>query len=481
MNTLHTSPIADRHASRAESDRWRAFPPGPILRGADELVNSGLREDRAVRLSNARVVCADYDLLQHDFPQLTTGSLERRHPGLGALRGAELRAAIRTAIDAWLLRHAAFISRTQAAQCVVNTPIPVTGHEIRAYRPTKYGRALVLAVADAYGGIEGRALHGAAPEAEGLLDVKGTGCAPDRTPSFELHSDGLLKLSDAFIELLNQRLIQRACRHSGSGFETVPIYAVLYPGFDLEDEGGPAALLARRAHLRPIGTGGLVRYGSLEQVIQLEAELMLRRYGISSCNAVTRVTLWKEDGTFRIRYGHKEIDFLTAAQLGILEQASCYKEGTVHYDGVNVQITRDVAGDPLRAQLIDFGTYRVFERFDNPVLSLVSDRLLRWGGTIRPGSGRFIQPDPLARVPFEQWGESGEIRGYAGEKEATREDILCAGLAADYRAGTLGRDELTSVLEAYLDAGSHWWPDLQTSTDGHRSWTTEKSYFSAAV
>jgi hypothetical protein len=297
----------------------------------------------------------------------------------------------------------------------------------------------------------------------GLLDIKGAGCAPDATPAFGAHRNGLLKLSDGFIELLNQRLLRFAFRHGGSAFDTVPIYALIDPGFDIiEPVAGrmlhdPAALLVRRAHVREERSGGLAPYGSARQIVQLEVELYLRRYGISSCNPVTRVSLWREEGELKIRYGRTMITFCTPAQRDQLAHAAFYRDGVMHYDGVNVQHVRDVGTRPCRAQLVDFGTYRVFERFDHPVLSLVSDRLMRWGGTVRPGTPRFIDPDPAIRVPYELWGADGPTHGYVGAPEQSKQDTLCEGLALDYRRGVLTRDDVCAILDAFLASAIERW------------------------
>jgi hypothetical protein len=61
-------------------------------------------------LPAARVVFADHDLLQHDFPFL----LNRR------------------LLDEWLLTNTAFISESQPRQNLVNTPIETTDERVVA-------------------------------------------------------------------------------------------------------------------------------------------------------------------------------------------------------------------------------------------------------------------------------------------------------------------------------------------------------------
>jgi hypothetical protein len=455
MTMLLTLPEIEAAAPRCD------FPPGPLLREPGELQSYGLRRETAVGLADARVFWADYDLLQHDFPELRRARLARLHPELDWLEGDSARSRHRDLIDAWLVENAAVISQCQAEQSEVNTPIRVTDREHAAHRPFKYGRALVVPVGE--NRPERDPLDSMMERGADLLDIKGTGCAPDAVPAFGTHRNGLLKLSDGFIELLNQRLLGRIFRHGGATFDTVPIYALIDPGFDIREVNGAgewrdrAALLVRRAHAREERSGGLAPYGSARQIVQLETELFLRRYGISSCNPVTRISLWSEEGRLRIRYGRTMIDFCTPTQLDQLAHAACYRGGVAHYDGVNVQHVREVGVKPCRTQLVDFGTYRVYERFDNPVVSLVSDRLMRWGGTIRPGTPRFVQPDPSICVPFDLWGADGPTHGYPGTPGQTKQDTLCEGLANDYRDGVLDRDDIQAILDDFLDAATRKW------------------------
>ena len=49
------------------------------------------------------------------------------------------------------------------------------------------------------------------------------------------------------------------------------------------------------------------------------------------------------------------------------------------FDGLNVQLTREIATRDARAQLVDFGHFQVHRRFENPLASLAYKRLLRFG------------------------------------------------------------------------------------------------------
>ena len=127
-----------------------------------------------------------------------------------------------------------------------------------------------------------------------------------------LHKNGLYQLGYAFVELVIQHLLQRTFWHSKSSFHTLPIYGILDLGFDelSENKNHPAGMLLRRAHRRPKKSGGLFAYGSTGQLVQLEAERLLRRYGITSVNNITTIRVWQENGDLRIQYGEQEIDFL---------------------------------------------------------------------------------------------------------------------------------------------------------------------------
>ena len=110
----------------------------------------GLRQpkrERVLQLRHAEVVLADYALVRADF-----GDALGRYFEKPKARVTE------TEIDAWLLRSAGYVARTQAGQTAVNTAIPTNNVGIIAYRPYEYGRALVFE-----------------PEKGVLIDVKGAG------------------------------------------------------------------------------------------------------------------------------------------------------------------------------------------------------------------------------------------------------------------------------------------------------------------
>jgi hypothetical protein len=323
-----------------------------------------------LRVAGARVVFADYALLRADFPQLAKRSDQ--------------------VIDQWLVRHAAVVSSPQAAQSEVNTPIATTGEWAPAFRPPLYGRALVVA-----------------PQSGGLLDIKGTGIGPGLRPVNVSHANGLLALGEALANIAMREAIEKIFRRANTGFSTVPEYAVLDLGFDVRNLFGaatPACVQVRRAHRRPVAGIELPLAGSPEQQIKLEIEILLRHYGITSCSGATSFLLDDASGKLAISYADKPLPGHSDEQLAAIRRFTRYDGGKLTIEGVNVQLTRESSIRPSRATVIDFGHYSVRERFEHPVVSLVRDRLLRWGGALWPGEPHFPQPIPALRLPADEWG-----------------------------------------------------------------------------
>jgi len=346
--------------------------PAPVPRNVFELEDPHIRPESMLRVDGARVVFADYELLQRDFPQL--------------------RGATAPAIDAWLLRNAAVISEPQAKQSNVNTPIRTTGGRVTAFRPPLYGRAVVVAVQDS---------------PEGLLDVKGSGVAPALRPVNQAHANGLLALGEALANIVFREVMELIFRRAGTGFVTVPEYAVIDLGFDVRDLFGPATpacIQVRQAHRRPVGGVELPLAGSPEQQVKLEIELLLRHYGATSCSPATSFVLDDASGKLEITYADKPLPKHTDEQIATFRKLSRFEGGRQVIEGVNVQLTRESGVKPSHARVIDFGHYSVRERFEYPVVSLVRNRLMRWGGAIFPGDPFFMEPREAIRLPLEQWG-----------------------------------------------------------------------------
>ncbi|MBC7777802.1 MAG: hypothetical protein H7246_20375 [Phycisphaerae bacterium] len=433
------------------------FAPGPILRAIEELDQDGVFPETVFRVASARIVYANYPLLRHDFPQLQDLALEKKFPRLAALKGISKQKAIAQKIDEWLLCHTAFVSQSQASQSVVNTPIPIGNERVTAYRPPGYGRALVFSIEETEKGL----LLGDDREKPAfenrLIDVKGTGVAPYIKPVNGTHSNGVYRLGWAFFELIIQELLQRIFRHSKSALQTLPIYGIIDLGFDEKSanmQTRPAALMVRRAHRRPKASGGLYPYGSTGQYVQLEIEQLLRKYGITSVNEASTVKIWKEDGQLRIRYGDQDIYAFNEVEKAEIEKVSNYKDGMgeLSFEGINIQHTREIGLNPAQATLVDFQSYTSKESFDNPVLSLISDKLLRWGGAVMTEHPGFVRPSPELKIPFHLLYGTGNIWGYNLGEGHFKLDSLCYGLAQDFRANKMTREMLLATLQAYLNA-----------------------------
>lgn len=401
-----------------------------VLCRPDELDDRDVTPEPARRVRTARVVIANHAQLRADIP--------------------ELRACTSPEVDAWLLRHAALISEQQARQCRVNTPIEIAGEPIEVFRPPRYGRAFVSWVRGAPAGVSR------------LLDLKGTGVAPAVTPSFDGQSDGLLPLEKALADVAMQELIDAIFRHAGVQFYTVPTYAVLDLGFDIRLEGGqkvPAGLQVRRAHRRPPGGAELPARGSVEQLVKFEIELLLRHYGVTSCNRASTLVVIERHGRLHLFYGGKPVDIYDDAALAPLEPTLRAFGGGARawrFDCVNIQNTRELSSEPSTAQLVDFGHYRVRDRFEDPVLSLVADRVLRWGGALGTAHPDFVVPEPSVAVPVEHWGPAppgpdiAAARNFTSGRLRPMTTLRAYSWVERLRAGKIDGATVRALMDAHL-------------------------------
>lgn len=432
------------------------FPTGPVHTSLDQLKHKEYPEEELVRVANTKVLHANYKLLQHDFPQLNDQTLAKNFP-------SRFPQQKETLINEWLLDHTSFVSKPQAQQSVVNTPIQSTEETTIGYRPKFYGRAIIYSLAENRKVLE-NASEISSDENTGLLDVKGAGITPGKKPTFETHGNGLLMLEDAFIEYVNQQLIQGIFFHAQTTYDTLPIYAIIDLGFKVKHSqrsDSPACLLIRRAHTRPSNSGGLPKYGSQQQRLQLDIELLLRKYGMTSINKDTTIKLWKRNGKLQLIYGKSRMRNLTDDQLKNLEEVSGIKDQQMVFEGVNVQHTGEYVHDSNEksCQLVDFGSYHYQSAFSNPILSLTSDKLMRWGGSIFPGSERYVQPDPRIALPEAYWGKSTEALGFPTEFQTIKQHIVCRGLSRAYMGGELSKELVMEYLDAYIQTATILWKD----------------------
>jgi hypothetical protein len=413
----------------------RRFPPGPLLSRIDGVDDPRLRADQVRRVRTARVVFADHTLLQHDFPALAARSADER--------------------ETWLLEHAGVVSVAQAAGTSVNTPIAVAGDAREAWRPARYGRAVIIEAHEGGPGIGASC---------GLLDVKGAGVARDRVPSLDFHSSGLCYVREVMREVLFQSLIDAIVERAAPAFWTVPVYGVIDYGFDARTRAGttlPAGALVRRAHRREASGIELPRRGSVAERTKLEIELLLRHYGVTSSNRGTQFRFEQAGERVRVWYAGGAFMDPDATQQRLIGERLRGAALPLTCDGVNVQLTRELETSPQhRAQLVDFGHYEMRPHFEYPLVSLVRDAYLRWGAAVWPGDRAFAQPVPSLCVREDRWGS---LRGRASgveEHGRTGDDapsVLAEALSNAFRANTLGGEEVLAALDGRITETTAAW------------------------
>lgn len=384
-----------------------------------------------------------------DFPALEPWWRRHGHAGLAA----------------WLLAHAAVISEAQLLPNPVNTPIEA-GARVPAWRPPRYGRALVIDVAEVYDALPDAA-RGDLPRApEGLLDIKGAGVAPGRRPDHALHSDGLLFLGEALQELSMQTLIEAALDYAESPHAAVPCYAVLDLGFDAVLRDGtrlPAGCQVRRAHRRELHGVELPDLGSAHQRELLKVESLLRHFGLTSADGALVELRADPRGGVRVMRGQGALRYLDPAEVArVLTPLGLGPP--LQADGLNVQAARR-EGPGL--DLVDFGQYRAQRRFERPVLSLVRDREIQWGGLLRPEHPAFVQPRPELALDPAWWSDEAlgpeEQARFGGQARRSRQELSSFSVADALRAGGLDPAEALDLLAEPIRRAVERWPRSATS------------------
>lgn len=460
-----TRPTLTQSNRGVRKNSEQSFPPAPVPGSLKEFEPEKPEPEVVYRLSAAHLVFADHDLLQHDFPLLRDESLARTHPELERMELADRATATGRILDEWLMTNSAFISGSQLRQTLVNTPIEASDEQVMAFRPSRYGRALVFSPE-----VNRRRQVRAQPDLEedgieGLLDVKGVGVAPRATPRFATHSNGLMSLGEAIREVIIGKTLNRIFQHSGSCCRAVPSYGVIDPGFDIKWADGmtlPAGMLVRRAHLRPIYRLGMKDSSSPLVDLELTIELLLRRYGITSHGPGISIEIADTGGKTVIKYGASLLQY-KEEDIEQIKKTAGFEGGRRRLEGINIQFTREAELNPSRPQIVDFGGFFMKERFENPIVSLVADRLLRLGKIISPCDPDFVQPDEKVRLPGRLWGEGGRIRGYkASRAELTafvmdKPKILAFNLAREFREKKLTGNDVRNKIEAYVRTSTSRW------------------------
>ena len=397
--------------------------------------------EEAYQLASARILLVDYAALEADFACLTPTNLTERNPELLSMPGAERRRAIRCITDQWLLVNAGIVSKAQLAKTQVNTEINIRDEVRPILRPPRYGRACVLATQPICTRVSGFS-RPISVNSTGELDVKGVGVGNEIVPARGDYSDGLMSLKSALQEFLIQRLLSSILAHAKLRVSTLPVYAVIDTGFDgytSTNRRFPAGLVARRAHLRdPLSD--LPRWNSPDHYALFDIEMQLRRYGITSAK---RNTLRISDVGGRLRaheWGEEtqHSDDLLRKLLANLDIETPFEA-----DRVNVQMDFNADRNAIGNQIVDFGQYAARREFVRPVVSLVRDMPLAWGGMITPDDRSFVQPDPDLMPKGEAWRlacePKEELFGAFAEKTVT-----------DWRSGRIDANDALSLARRVL-------------------------------
>lgn len=348
---------------------------------------------------------------------------------------------------AWLVTQAAIMSARQVLPSEVNGPVRVSGAQLNVARPPRYGRALVVpADAGALGAV-GQTV---------LLDIKGCGVAPDRVPSAGDHRNGLLSLPQAFEEYAKQRVIEIVFQRAGIAARGIPVFGILNLGFHLRMPGGsfqPAALMIRQSHARPRMGIELPQQGTQDQLAQLHIEFVLRQYGLTSSSAGTQLELRREGGDVKCIYGGVERHVPQPWLRELLKPG----QQQLTFDCTNIQYARGPVIAPLQASLVDFSHYETRERFDVPLLSLVVDKPLNWGGVLWPHDPLWVQPgaervDLALMGPREVPPLLQQAYGIGPRQTLPGASLLGLQLAHDFSQGRLTPSDVSTAIEEFASA-----------------------------
>ena len=441
------------------------YNKGIVFKDFQQINKRKAKKERVQQVVGAKVVYANYPLLMHDFPQLSEASLSKKLPYLNNLSVIDRKAKIQELINQWVLKHSAYISTAQTAHKKVNTPIRTGPLQTQAYRPTNYGRALVFSIEETNKNLGIDAGLGESLSDKGLIDVKGVGVAPNVIPKIAVHGNGLINLSECFEALMMEQIIHRIFKQEYVRHETLPFYAIVDLGFEgiyptrkwTEDEleketYQPVGLLLRRAHNRQVGFGDLPIYGSLKHKATIDIELLLRKYGITSVNSGTTITINSDVNGLIIHYGSKEKKIKDKEFKQYLSKVCKDKTKPLFFEGVNIQITEDLETNPLKAILVDFGQYEIRSSFQHPILFLAAYRPLFWGGAMWPEDARYVQPTADLAINFALWKNEGGLLDFPFVENQKSIFVLSQKLAQVFRNGQITNAQIAQYIHQYLEA-----------------------------
>jgi hypothetical protein len=433
-----------------------------------------LQADACVRVRTARVLVADYAKLEEDFPQLRDAALLRTHAHLRRLRGSARQTAMREVIDAWLLRHAALVSVTQAGQTLVNGPVDAFPETVKVMRPPAYFRAVVVALGDSNASLppDRRAFD----EPDALLDLKGAGVEAGATVErrflpgrphpgqYDFRTLGLHLLGAALGEYMIGKLVESIFRHARAPIEVVPHYAVIDLGFD-DYKGRPVGILVRRSHRR--NRAGALQYnpiGTPAYLAPVLIELVLRRYGFGTAHGPlgNEIDLRGRRPRWMVRH-HVLTRGYTPAQ--IRRFRDLVAPGFDHrvFGIPNIQTTAPIRDGGTITQVVDLEAFAANE-FTDPLSMLVGNRPFNWGGALWPHDPRYVRPHPRYKISRRDWGwafpssEDAVRFNVASTSACTRPALVGLRLARAVREGSLTRDQVAARLEAYVARTTRRWP-----------------------
>jgi hypothetical protein len=231
----------------------------------------------------------------------------------------------------------------------------------------------------------------------------------------------------------------------------------------------PCALPDRRRIARQRTAGNIERptFGSEQHRIKLAIEFVLRRFGITSCNPIGRLRIWREGKDLRSSTGPSLDEVPSATLEKFLRSVS--SAAPLEFDLLNVQIVRGATMAPFCAELVDFGHYYVgMESFVTPLASLVRDRSLNWGGFIDGDSPYWIHTDPRMAVDQKLLGVQPtplELYEWFGESPpalTTGASIFSMELTRDWVSGRIARSDFENRMLKYIDSATMRLDDCQT-------------------
>ena len=365
-------------------------PDGPLIEHISQVSSGKIGEEPLVHVKGAKVVCANYRAIIHDFPQFFGPAASKKHKVAGCDVCEAANRPCPAAINDWLVSNAAFVSTQQSHPNMVNSPIELDGLVRAGFRPPGYGRAVVVPV-------DGSPDQGGAR----LLDLKGAGVAPGSVPRHEPYKDGLEYLGFAIADFLYGWLIDTIFARTFPGYHIVPVYAVLDLGFDIVGGWhgtGPAGMHVRRAHARPIPSESLPFAGSEREKLDLHIEFLLRSFGLSTTGSGTSFRLVNPEigGGDTLRYKSVPVVPNIDPEIAMIARIAetIRNSGADCLEVTNVQMADGGSWAEKTAQIYDFGQVRAERHFPNPVANGIRNAPLNIGRILSPGDAAFVQPHP---------------------------------------------------------------------------------------